>query len=525
MVGHPVILRGLALPGLSSNTAGPTVLSIVEQDFLGWFLSRLETENGQKALAPRDAFGDRNGRLYQPVHRAFNLVALEVACEVEGLPRLDPKKILGAGVTMRRRVSAQEARSAGPGDTFTTYAEGLYAWKKRKGRILGWRPLTHGTGRFAPDVEAGFRRLADQGRNAKVLSRATALVSEGEETDESFTPLVAAPDALCKTLGKTILFGYLPVTSDERSEEDAAPAAPFSHDNIRDRLPSLLWSAQRIEDQAAVAPFANRTVSSADAAAPSAGLETILSALRYLSQETGLFLEDPASQRLRDTLDGHNVVLHERSSSIKFYQFLKQANRSLLERNPAYLEQPLPLSWPSFTPQDETDFVEAALEAVAARWNELSPGETRYQNLEARYEIQGFVRVDRSDCGCPPQTVWTEPRRDVTIVPWYEGGEAPPSVIELPSPSGLKGSIKPNVAFKVPEEIQQFMSSLKLDKLMEGEQPPNKPGWGMICGFSIPIITICAFIVLQIFLSLFHILFWWLPFIRICIPFPKKAAG
>ena len=42
----------------------------------------------------------------------------------------------------------------------------------------------------------------------------------------------------------------------------------------------------------------------------------------------------------------------------------------------------------------------------------------------------------------------------------------------------------------------------------------------MICGFSIPILTICAFIVLQIFLALLHILFWWLPFVRICIPFP-----
>jgi zinc transporter ZupT len=69
------------------------------------------------------------------------------------------------------------------------------------------------------------------------------------------------------------------------------------------------------------------------------------------------------------------------------------------------------------------------------------------------------------------------------------------------------------------------MSGMKLDKLMDGEQPSEKLGWGMICGFSIPIITICAFIVLQIFLSLFHILFWWLPFIRICIPFPRKESN
>ena len=41
-----------------------------------------------------------------------------------------------------------------------------------------------------------------------------------------------------------------------------------------------------------------------------------------------------------------------------------------------------------------------------------------------------------------------------------------------------------------------------------------------ICGFSIPLITICAFFVLNIFLILLNIVFFWLPFIKICIPFP-----
>jgi hypothetical protein len=41
-----------------------------------------------------------------------------------------------------------------------------------------------------------------------------------------------------------------------------------------------------------------------------------------------------------------------------------------------------------------------------------------------------------------------------------------------------------------------------------------------ICSFSLPIITLCAFIVLSIFLSLFDLIFRWLLFIKICIPFP-----
>ena len=46
---------------------------------------------------------------------------------------------------------------------------------------------------------------------------------------------------------------------------------------------------------------------------------------------------------------------------------------------------------------------------------------------------------------------------------------------------------------------------------------------GLICSFSIPIITICALIVLMIFVILLNIVFWWLPFFRICFPVPLKG--
>jgi len=48
---------------------------------------------------------------------------------------------------------------------------------------------------------------------------------------------------------------------------------------------------------------------------------------------------------------------------------------------------------------------------------------------------------------------------------------------------------------------------------------------GWICSFSLPIITICAFICLNIFLSLFDLIFGWMFFIKICIPFPKRSES
>ena len=41
---------------------------------------------------------------------------------------------------------------------------------------------------------------------------------------------------------------------------------------------------------------------------------------------------------------------------------------------------------------------------------------------------------------------------------------------------------------------------------------------GMMCSFSIPIITICALILLMMIVGLLNIVFWWMPFFRICIP-------
>jgi hypothetical protein len=47
---------------------------------------------------------------------------------------------------------------------------------------------------------------------------------------------------------------------------------------------------------------------------------------------------------------------------------------------------------------------------------------------------------------------------------------------------------------------------------------------GMVCSFSIPIITICALILLIIFVKLLDIVFFWRPFFQICLPLPKFSA-
>jgi hypothetical protein len=48
--------------------------------------------------------------------------------------------------------------------------------------------------------------------------------------------------------------------------------------------------------------------------------------------------------------------------------------------------------------------------------------------------------------------------------------------------------------------------------------------FGMVCSFSIPIITIVALILLIIFVKLLDIIFFWMPFFQICLPLPNFSA-
>ena len=132
-----------------------------------------------------------------------------------------------------------------------------------------------------------------------------------------------------------------------------------------------------------------------------------------------------------------------------------------------------------------------------------------------------FIRIKPEHKGCPSRLVWSPYSKEFTIAPWYESAGAPPAIIPLPDlfyRNTLK-ALRPNVAFVLPPKLAGLLKS-DPKKLRDGEGGGIDIMW--ICSFSIPIITICAFIVLNIFLQIFAIIFFWLPFLKICIPFPKK---
>lgn len=138
---------------------------------------------------------------------------------------------------------------------------------------------------------------------------------------------------------------------------------------------------------------------------------------------------------------------------------------------------------------------------------------------------------EQPQCGLQAQPLMSDPSRPFQLASFFDP-DAPARMVQvaLPvdtTPAALRKYNK-GVAFMISDQLGKQMSRVKgLKQLMDGDlDNPNGFGLGMICSFSIPIITICAFIVLMIFLVLLNIIFWWLPFFRICFPLPTlKAKG
>jgi hypothetical protein len=97
--------------------------------------------------------------------------------------------------------------------------------------------------------------------------------------------------------------------------------------------------------------------------------------------------------------------------------------------------------------------------------------------------------------------------------------------IELPDPAHLRRFSR-GVAIDMPPRLRQMLDMVT-PKMLKEEGPNAAGTWGlgMICSFSLQIIMLVAFIVMFIFLLLLNIIFWWMPFLKICFPVPTKKSS
>jgi hypothetical protein len=151
--------------------------------------------------------------------------------------------------------------------------------------------------------------------------------------------------------------------------------------------------------------------------------------------------------------------------------------------------------------------------------------------------------LERPNCSGLAQPVVSEPTAAFQMSAYFDpDAPARPIRIGLPvdtTPAGLRKFDK-NTAFILSDTLcgqMQKVGSLTFADLVLSVLPwpfhkdlPSGGGdggpctGGMVCSFSIPIITICALILLIIIVALFNIIFFWLPFFKVCLPLPKFDA-
>ena len=149
---------------------------------------------------------------------------------------------------------------------------------------------------------------------------------------------------------------------------------------------------------------------------------------------------------------------------------------------------------------------------------------------------------ERPHCVPLAPPVVSDPSASFQLAAFYDS-DAPARAIRvaLPAdttPAGLRKFDK-NTAFVMSDVMCGQMNAVKSltfgDLIMSvlpwplhqdlntgGMQPC--PDGGTTCSFSLPIITICALIVLIIMIKLLDIVFFWMPFFQICLPVPKFDA-
>ncbi len=470
--------------------------------FVEEFMAAAQSGNG--ALAGKVAQPVQPGatlKLFQPVHGSFYLVSGSLCCVEPGFPQREVNLADGESTfcVLRKLVGGVE-----------------YGWIPANGRPAGWEAVGN-----------GGRALLDH---------------------EDRLPLYATPPKD----GRTVLFGYVPVSSKETYSAGPAmlaqitgePASAFA-DPRAEELQS------RFIDQAKVLPGMplSRQIEPAPALATPIRLQmsvfTLLDLWELLDRPD--VLPDVAAA-LRDnpnaTFAGPKAA--EKAQLMNFFKTAQwRAGRTLasalgeVAKKQGELNQseadPSALGFNSTFRCDAVLFDGATLRSrfEAALSSESRPP-VELPKIEPGGEATYVLRCvyERPQCD-PVQQVISRPSRPFRLAAFFDP-DAPARQVKIPLPTNVSMSdmrrFKKGVSFMISEPMQRKINLITgKEKELVKDDPSlgseSSGGFAFICSFSIEIIFIVAFFLLLMFVIIFNFVFWWILFFRICLPVPKKLLG
>lgn len=477
---------------------------------------------------------DQHIVLRLPLHRVFYLVSCRVACQRLGWPALGPERVASAGFVIRRVGGGVEE-----------------AWMLEDGEALGWEP--------AP----GERRDPDLARRLRaddtLARRGDPAAYSGEDTH----PLHVATARDINGKRHTVLFGYVPLGGFHYRQLPVgdSPFDPASEAAIREAVGGLPWPFGFGDGRSSWRDVDERQVQGGD---PSAAFVRLLATVveRHHLGEEGDADQSPlatVTRRIWFYDDGtwplsrgefsdrtRDAVVGKRRSSLYEYladAFAEGAHNPLapyLARQDLRLDagqEPEPIpgqpgedSLSLYLSEADAQELRSALEqralVQAATRAEEIPIPKFGQAEGDLYRIVPFVRyLDGHGC---ERITWADDdacSEVFGVAAPFDPEASRPSLIQMPALSDLRRGLARGASVLTPGDTFSLLNSLKLKKGASPEVVPEatpRPGgvqW--ICSFSLPVVTLVAMILLMIMVALLNIVFWWLPWVRICLPFPS----
>lgn len=541
------------LPPFFQEKQQATLLRYLDADFIPRFMQDIEKKRftqpqfGKWQREEKHSNHDDAPVLRLPTHRTFHLVCCEAVCDTIGQPAVDPARIESAGFVIRR-VGGQEEE----------------AWKVEEGEPLGWSPAPQEL--RDPDLD---RRLCSKGYLCPRPNQATY---SGELTH----PLHILTTTDENNKYRTLLYGYVPLGG---FYYERKPESLFSKSSSREAeefdAKSLLWPFGYSEDshEAGKHIWSPKHGEVITRGVPSKAMFELLKRLvyRYHLGEAGRkenkgletlcndfwFYDETLlpkdSLRLLYGASGTGKFKNSRRFSLRKYFedcFHTKTDNPLVEW---LVEQQNKIddaggiqSFSSFSPmplgsgKGNLTYSLTLTEGDAEEIRHMLGQRYRSQTLETaqeiplpkfdqgsedRYQLVPFIRI-KNDEG-KVQIYWgnTQSRSiPFRVAAPFDPEASRPSLIPMPSLADLKRGLAKGASMITPGDTYDFIAGLKLKKGASEDliAKDTKTGIQWICSFSLPVITLVAMILLMIMISLLNIIFFWMPWVRICFPFPKN---
>jgi len=486
-------------------------------------------ENWQNPASGLDSASNLPLKLFQPVQSRFYLIAASLACRKPGLPDHTVDRTSGESVAfVVRQLRPNTGVSATPGIVFDPTQFTEYAWISNPG-VNGAPGAVGDQAEWAPVV--GTNLVAGEEQLALSPSRA----GSNGSARRVLTGLIPASRRQLYIAARTAGNGNGNTNGNANGNGSTSAAALDPRADMFNRQVVTPWCL--LEDWwnnlgNPVPPSAtqnalyilNAKQSSALILADFASfliawIPNVWAAVQDNSKVSGLSSSESA---LFNTL-GANLRQAIADANTFDPQF-ESAGTGDAFPPPGYA--PYPLTDPAnyIDPTTLQAPVAAALPPIGTVKQPPSPQPVPQKPSDPQGNFWFVVRCVylRPQCG---NNVLSQPSQPFQLASYYDS-DAPARRIQVALPidtsaAGLRKFDK-GVSFLLSPELRNQMSRVtSLQDLANGNLgSPGGVDIGWICSFSIPIITICAMILLFVIVIALNIVFFWMPFFKICLPVP-----